>query len=68
MFKQITQLNGNEAYLIASLWIFLIFFLLVALLLLRMKKQHSTYMSRLPMEKDEESLTDRKTLSTEDHE
>ncbi|QNL48695.1 hypothetical protein H8S90_18180 [Olivibacter sp. SDN3] len=54
MFKQITSLNGNEAYLIASLWIFFIFFIIVGIILIRMKKQHTTYMSNLPFG-DEES-------------
>lgn len=53
MFKQITNLEGNEWYLIASLWLFLAFFITIAVLLIRMKKQHSDYMSHLPLEEDE---------------
>jgi len=53
MFKQITNLQGNEWYLITSLWIFLLFFILVAILLLRMKKQHSNYMRNLPLKENE---------------
>ncbi|HWV70359.1 MAG TPA: hypothetical protein VN040_01505 [Pseudosphingobacterium sp.] len=54
MFKQITNLEGNEWYLITSLWIFLLFFIIVAILIIKMRKQHSSYMSRLPL-KDEEA-------------
>ncbi len=53
MFKQITDLNGNEWYLITSLWIFLLFFVLVTILLFRMKKKHIDYMSNLPLEEDD---------------
>lgn len=53
MFKQITNLNGSELYLIASLWIFLVFFISVAIMLFRMKKDYVTYMKELPLEEDE---------------
>lgn len=52
MFKQITDINGNEWYLIASLWIFLIFFIIVAILLVRMKKDYIDYMGNIPLEDD----------------
>lgn len=48
MFKQITNLNGDEVYLIASLWLFLVFFVLVACMLLWMKKDHIDHMKELP--------------------
>lgn len=54
MFKQITNLDGNEGYLIASLWIFFIFFIIIGILLIRMRKQHTTYMSNLPLKDDED--------------
>jgi len=54
MFKQITNLEGNEWYLITSLWMFLLFFLIVAILIIKMRKQHSSYMSRLPLTDEEE--------------
>jgi len=54
MFKQITNLEGNEWYLITSLWIFLLFFIIVAILIIKMRKQHSSYMSRLPLKDEEE--------------
>jgi len=53
MFNQITDLNGNEWYLISSLWLFLVFFIVVAILLFRMRKSHTTYMSQLPLIKEE---------------
>lgn len=60
MFKQITNLHGDEIYLITSLWIFLIFFILVACMLVWMKKEHVNYMSDIPFddaeEKNEEPL------------
>jgi len=50
MFKQITNLNGDELYLIASLWIFLVFFVSVACMLFWMKKDHVQYMKELPFD------------------
>lgn len=56
MFKQITNLAGNEWYLITSLWIFLLFFLIVGIIAFRMKKEDSDYMSDIPLDKfDRES-------------
>ncbi|KGE15809.1 hypothetical protein [Sphingobacterium deserti] len=54
MFKQITNLHGDEIYLITSLWIFLVFFLLVALMLVWMKKEHINYMKDIPFDEAEE--------------
>lgn len=54
MFKQISNLDGNEWYLITSLWIFLLFFIIVAILLIKMKKQHSHYMRHMPLRDGEE--------------
>lgn len=53
MFKQITNLNGSELYLIASLWIFLVFFIIVGIMLFRMNKEHITYMRELPFQEDD---------------
>lgn len=50
MFKQITNLDGNEWYLIASLWIFLIFFIVVGIMLFRMRKDYVEYMGNIPLE------------------
>ncbi|UIR56614.1 hypothetical protein LZQ00_02060 [Sphingobacterium sp. SRCM116780] len=53
MFKQITNLNGSELYLIASLWIFLVFFIIVGIMLFRMNKDHISYMKQLPFQEDD---------------
>lgn len=53
MFKQITNLAGNEWYLIASLWIFLIFFIVVGVLLFTMRKDYVDYMGNIPLEDQE---------------
>jgi len=54
MFKQfLTQVTDSQVYLITSLGIFMLFFLLVALLLMFMKKEQIDYMSSLPLNDDE---------------
>lgn len=53
MFRQITNLEGNEWYLIASLWIFLIFFIIVGIMLFRMKKDYVNYMGNMPLDETE---------------
>ena len=50
MFKQFTEnISGNQVYLLLSLFIFLIFFIVVTVLLLRLRKQHIDYMSDIPL-------------------
>jgi cbb3-type cytochrome oxidase subunit 3 len=50
MFKQFTEhIDGNQVYLIFSLFIFLVFFIVVIFLLLRLRKQHVDYMSDIPL-------------------
>jgi len=50
MFKQFTEnISGNQVYLIASLGIFLIFFIVVTIMLMRLHKQHIEHMSDLPL-------------------
>ncbi len=50
MFKQfLNQVDGSQVYLITSLGIFLVFFIMVAVLLLVMKKDKIKYMSELPL-------------------
>jgi cbb3-type cytochrome oxidase subunit 3 len=57
MFKQFIQnFADSRIYLISSLWLFLIFFLLVAFMLIRMKKNHIDYMSHLPLAEDEDAV------------
>jgi len=55
MFKQFIQnFADSRIYLISSLWLFLIFFILVAIMLFRMNKKYIEYMSNLPLEEDKE--------------
>ena len=53
MFKQITNLQGDEIYLMTSLWIFLVFFIIVGLMLFLMKKDHIQYMKEIPFDESE---------------
>ena len=54
MFKQfLTQVTDSQVYLITSLGIFMLFFLLVGLLLVFMKKDDIDYMSSLPLNDDD---------------
>ena len=51
MFKQFTEnINGNQVYLLFSLGIFLVFFIVVTIVLIRIKKQHIAHMSDLPLQ------------------
>ncbi len=50
MFKQITDLSGNEWYLIVSLWIFLVFFIVVGIMLFRMRRDYVDYMKDIPLD------------------
>lgn len=50
MFKQFTEnISGNQVYLISSLGIFLMFFIVVTIMLMRLRKQHIDHMSDLPL-------------------
>ncbi len=54
MFKQFIQnFADSRIYLISSLWLFLVFFILVAIMLIRMNKKHIEYMSSLPFRDDD---------------
>ncbi|MDB5145497.1 MAG: hypothetical protein JWQ66_4210 [Mucilaginibacter sp.] len=51
MFDQfVKDVSGEQIYLIFSLWIFLVFFVVVSFLLFITKKQHVAYMSDLPLD------------------
>jgi hypothetical protein len=51
MFKQFTEnINGNQAYLLFSLGIFFVFFIVVTVMLIRIRKPHVAHMSDLPLE------------------
>jgi len=55
MFKQfLNTVTGSNIYLISSLWIFLIFFILVAVMLFKTNKDHIKRMSELPLNHDNE--------------
>jgi cbb3-type cytochrome oxidase subunit 3 len=51
MFDQfVKDVSGEQMYLIFSLWLFLVFFVVVSILLYITKKQHVDRMSDLPLE------------------
>ena len=51
MFDQfVKDVSGEQIYLIFSLWIFLVFFVVVSILLYITKKQHVDRMSDLPLD------------------
>lgn len=53
MFKQfVDQVSGADQYMIASLLIFFIFFVIISLLLIKMNKNHISYMRNLPLADD----------------
>ncbi|MBB5396894.1 hypothetical protein HDC91_002955 [Mucilaginibacter sp. AK015] len=55
MFKQFTEnVSGHQVYLLSSLGIFLVFFILVTVLLIRMRKAHIQHMSDLPLHDGDE--------------
>jgi len=57
MFKQfIDSVSGSQVYLITSLWIFLIFFIVVAIMLIKMNKTHIEYMSELPLNENDQEI------------
>lgn len=63
MFKQLNDLNGNEFFMLLSLFIFFAFFIGATIYLLRMKKKHISYMSNIPLEHtsaDKEHFQDEK--------
>jgi len=59
MFKQFVQnIEGPQVYLVSSLAIFLVFFIVISILLFYMSKQHISYMSDMPLhDTDSEPLT-----------
>jgi cbb3-type cytochrome oxidase subunit 3 len=55
MFKQFLEnAEGNQGYLLSSLAIFLLFFILVGVFVLTMKKEEIKYMSELPLKEEED--------------
>lgn len=56
MFKQFTEnINAHQGYLLFSLGIFFVFFVVVTIMLIRIRKPHVDHMRDLPLE---DSLTD----------
>lgn len=55
MFKQINNLAGDEIYLLISLLIFVAFFIGATIMLFKMKKTHTAYMSELPIESENQT-------------
>ncbi len=56
MFKQFTEnIDSNQVYLISSLGVFFVFFIVVTVMLIRIRKPHVEHMSDLPLR---DSLTD----------
>ena len=54
MFKQFTEnIQGNQVYLLFSLAIFLVFFIIVTVLLLKLNKSHVDHMSAIPLNDNE---------------
>ena len=55
MFKQfLAHADGNQGYLISSFGIFALFFILVGVFVMTMKKEEIKYMSELPIKEDED--------------
>lgn len=55
MFKQFTEnISGHQVYLLFSLGIFLVFFIVVTILLIRIRKSHIDHMSSLPLSDGDE--------------
>ena len=53
MFKQFTEnINGQQVYLLSSLGIFFVFFIVVTIVLLKLGKSHVDHMSSLPLADD----------------
>ncbi len=52
MFNQIKDLAGGEIYLITSLLMFMVFFLIVGIYLLKLNKKHIEFMRELPIQEN----------------
>ncbi|WP_316801619.1 hypothetical protein [Pedobacter frigidisoli] len=55
MFNQIKNLAGGEIYLISSLLMFMVFFIIVSIYLLKLSKKHIAMMSELPIRENQHS-------------
>lgn len=53
MFKQfIDTINGDEIYMLCSLFIFFAFFIAATVVLITMKKSHIKHMENIPLDVD----------------
>lgn len=59
MFNQIKDLAGSEMYLIASLLMFMLFFLVVGIYLFKLSKNHISIMCNLPFEDNQTSQNEK---------
>nr|WP_276898016.1 hypothetical protein [Pedobacter kyonggii] len=53
MFNQIKDLAGGEIYLITSLLMFMVFFVIVGVYLLKLNKKHIEVMSEIPLQENQ---------------
>ncbi|NTE18202.1 hypothetical protein G6M26_06680 [Agrobacterium tumefaciens] len=53
MFNQIKDLAGGELYLISSLIMFMVFFIIVGIYLLKLNKKQIEVMSELPIQENQ---------------
>lgn len=53
MFNQIKDLAGGELYLISSLIMFMVFFIIVGIYLLKLNKKDIEVMSELPIQENQ---------------
>lgn len=60
MFNQIKDLAGGEFYLISSLVMFMLFFIVVGVYLIKLSKNHINVMSHLPIEDSQTNSTHEK--------
>ena len=57
MFKQfINNINGDEVYMLCSLFIFFAFFIAATVVLITMKKSHIKHMENIPLDADSSNL------------
>ncbi|QNN44260.1 hypothetical protein [Pedobacter roseus] len=56
MFNQIKDLAGGEIYLITSLLMFMVFFVIVGVYLLKLNKKHIEVMSEIPLQENQPNV------------
>ncbi len=53
MFSQLKDLDGGEIYLITSLLMFMVFFIIVGIYLLKLSKKHVNFMKQMPIKENQ---------------